>query len=90
MDWSSGCTSSLRTCSGPASALPYICANSTRDVHAIAVVARHVVLADWLFMATSVVLQPITGFYLALCAGYPLSNTWILGPLGLYGVAGAA
>ena len=49
-----------------------------------------VVLADWLFTATSVVLQPITGFYLALCAGSPLSSTWILWSLGLYGVAGAA
>ncbi|MGH8568160.1 MAG: DUF2269 family protein, partial [Gammaproteobacteria bacterium] len=83
-------SSTLLFGTGLGTAFYMVCANSTRDVHAIAVVARHVVLADWLFTATSVVLQPITGFYLALSAGFPLSSTWILWSLGLYGVAGAA
>jgi uncharacterized membrane protein len=83
-------SSTLLFGTGLGTAFYMVCANATRDVHAIAVVARHVVLADWLFTATSVVLQPITGFYLALSAGFPLSSTWILRSLGLYGVAGAA
>jgi uncharacterized membrane protein len=36
----------------------------TRDAHAVAVVARRVVWADWLFTATTVVLQPATGFWM--------------------------
>ena len=83
-------SSTLLFGTGLGTAFYMLSANATRDVHAIAVVARHVVLADWLFTATSVVLQPITGFYLALSAGFPLSSPWILWSLGLYGVAGAA
>ena len=83
-------SSTLLFGTGLGTAFYMVSANSTRDVHVIAVVARHVVLADWLFTATSVVLQPITGFCLALSAGFPLSSTWILWSLGLYGVAGAA
>lgn len=36
----------------------------TRDAHAVAVVARRVVWADGLFTATTVLLQPATGFWL--------------------------
>ncbi len=64
-------------------------ANRTRDVHAIAVVARYVVLADWLFTTPSVILQPITGFILAHEAGFSLTSTWIVWSLGLYLLAGA-
>ena len=34
----------------------------TRDVHAIAVVARWVVIADWIFTATTIIIQPASGF----------------------------
>lgn len=50
----------------------------SRDVHAIAVVARHVVIADWLFTATTIVVQPVSGFYLAHRIGYPLTEPWLL------------
>ena len=50
----------------------------TRDVHAIAVVARWVVIADWLFTATTLVVQPVSGFYLAHQIGYPLTEPWLL------------
>ena len=59
------------------------------DVRAIAVVSRHVVLADWLFTATTVVIQPITGLYMMQLAGIPLSSAWIAWSFGLYVVAGA-
>lgn len=59
------------------------------DVRAIAVVSRHVVLADWLFTATSGVVQPLTGFYLIHLAGYPIDSAWIVWTLGLYLLAGA-
>jgi uncharacterized membrane protein len=64
-------------------------ANWTRDIRAIAVVARYVVLADWLFTTPSVILQLITGFILAHEAGFSLTSTWIVWSLGLYLLAGA-
>jgi uncharacterized membrane protein len=62
----------------------------TRDVHAIASVVRLVVIADWVFTTTTVILQPLTGFYLIHLMGYPLSSAWICWTIVLYLVAGAA
>jgi uncharacterized membrane protein len=64
-------------------------ASRTRDARAVAVVARYVVLADWLFTATTVVFQPLSGWYLARLAGFPLSTPWIAWSFGLYFLAGA-
>lgn len=58
------------------------------DVCAIAVVMRRVVLADWLFTTTSVIVQPLTGIWLALLAGYPLTRGWVAWSLALYVLAG--
>lgn len=58
------------------------------DVRAIAVVMRRVVLADWLFTTTTVIVQPLTGVWLALLAGYPLTSGWVAWSLGLYLLAG--
>jgi len=44
----------------------------------IAGVARIVVIADFIFTATAVVAQPITGSLLALQAGYSLYEGWII------------
>jgi uncharacterized membrane protein len=52
-------------------------------------VARHVVIADWIFTATAVVVQPVTGLWLASAASIPLSTPWIAWSIGLYLVAGA-
>ena len=59
------------------------------DVRAIAVVARNVVLADWLFTATSGVAQPITGFAMIWQAGFDPLASWLIVAYGLYIVAGA-
>lgn len=72
---------------GIGSAFYLLCASLSRDVRAIAVVTRTVVLADWLFTATTVVLQPLTGLYLAHLAGMPLGSGWIAWSLLLYGAA---
>ncbi len=55
----------------------------------IAAVARIVVIADFAFTATAVVLQPLTGATLALAYGYSLGEGWIVLSLLLYLVAGA-
>lgn len=61
----------------------------SRDVRAIAVVARNVVIADWVFTATTAVIQPLTGFYMIHLAGYPIHSKWIMWSIALYVLAGA-
>jgi uncharacterized membrane protein len=63
-------------------------ADRTRDARLIAHTAGVVVLADVLFTATAIVLQPITGAALAALEGQPLVQGWILLSLALYVVAG--
>jgi uncharacterized membrane protein len=63
--------------------------NLSRDIRAIAVANRNVVLADWIFTTPTVVLQPLTGIWLALREGWPLSTGWIVISLALYALAGA-
>ena len=74
---------------GIGSAWYMLFANVSRDVRAIAVVSRYVVIADWLFTATTAVIQPATGFYMAHLAGYPLGSRWLMWSVTLYVLAGA-
>jgi uncharacterized membrane protein len=64
-------------------------AHFTRDAFVIAGVARIVVTADFVFTATAVVVQPVTGYLLARFLGYPILDGWIALSLILYGVTGA-
>lgn len=64
-------------------------AHRSGKVALIAGVARIVVIADFLFTATAVVLQPITGFALAHEVGYDLREGWIVLSMLLYVVTGA-
>jgi uncharacterized membrane protein len=59
------------------------------DPREVAGVARTVVLADFLFTATAVILQPITGIWLAWSANYSLTQGWIALSILLYLVTGA-
>ena len=87
--WLHVLSSTLLFGTGLGSAYYMFFASRTRDPGVIAVVLRHVVIADWLFTATSVVFQPLSGFYLAYLAGFPLSSRWIVWSSVLYLVAGA-
>lgn len=60
----------------------------TQDVKVIAVTFRHLVTADWLFIATTAVFQPLSGLYLAYLAGWPLTQRWLWLSLLLYALAG--
>jgi uncharacterized membrane protein len=66
----------------------FLRAQRTEDPRIIAAVGREVVLADMVFTATAVVLQPVTGLALVLMAGYPLSTPWLLLSVGIYGLVG--
>ena len=54
----------------------------------VAEVMRYAVIADWLFTATTMVLQPLTGYYLITLLGLPWSTPWILWSVVLYVLAG--
>ncbi len=66
-----------------------VMAQRAKDARVIAHVAGTVVIADWLFTATAVVLQPITGALLAMEIGWSLTEGWILASLALYVLVGA-
>lgn len=74
---------------GFGSAFYLFCTNRTRNVQAQAVVARFVVLADWIFTTPAIILQLVTGLGLAHMAGWPLSTPWIAWSLALYFFTGA-
>jgi len=59
------------------------------DARSVARVVGLVVIADWVFTLTTIVLQPVTGLILAHLAQIPLTSRWILWSTMLYFVAGA-
>src|SRR5690606_19670344 len=61
----------------------------TANPATVAAVARMVVIADFLFTATAVVVQPVTGVLLAWEAGYSLWEGWIVLSIALYVLTGA-
>jgi uncharacterized membrane protein len=65
-----------------------VMAHRTGDAARIAHVAATVVIADTVFTGTAVVLQPITGLWLAHIIGWPLGEGWIVLSIALYIVTG--
>jgi uncharacterized membrane protein len=65
------------------------CAHRTGRPEVVAAVGRSTVLADWLFTAPWVVLQPVTGALLIRAHGWSPLEPWIAWSLGLYALAGA-
>lgn len=63
-------------------------AHRTKEPALIAHTARIVVIADWLFTASAVLIQPISGALLAHAIGWPLSEGWIVLSLALYIITG--
>ena len=64
-------------------------ANRTRDPRTIAGVARIVVVADMIFTATAVVVQPLSGLWLIHLQGYSLWEPWLVVAYALYALTGA-
>lgn len=63
-------------------------AHMTRNVATMAAVGSIVVLADFVFTATAVVVQPISGLGLIHLQGYSLTEPWLLAAYGLYVLIG--
>jgi uncharacterized membrane protein len=82
-------SSTLLFGTGLGSAFYMFFTNRSRDVRAIAIVARRVVWADWLFTTPTAIIQPATGLYMVHLTGVPVTLGWIGWSLGLYVLAGA-
>jgi uncharacterized membrane protein len=63
-------------------------AHLSRDAAFIARTARVVVLADFVFTATAVAFQPVTGYFLMRATGVRFTDSWIAASLALFAVAG--
>jgi uncharacterized membrane protein len=81
-------SSTLLFGTGIGSAFYMLFASLSRDPSVAYFVVRHVVIADWIFTATSLVAQPLTGLYLAHLAQMSLTSRWLLWSTILYLVAG--
>jgi uncharacterized membrane protein len=66
-----------------------LAAHLSRNPATIAGTARIVVRADFLFTATAVVVQPVTGVLLVRNVGYSLLDGWIAWSIVLYFFTGA-
>ena len=58
------------------------------QVAAIAETDRLVVLADWLFTAPTILIQPLTGVAMLWVIGLPLTTPWVMLTFALYLLAG--
>ncbi len=64
-------------------------AHRSRDAAIIAHTASVAVVADYVFTASAVVLQPITGVVLAHAIGWPMTQGWIIASIVLFLLTGA-
>ena len=63
-------------------------AHRSRDAAFIARTAEVVVIADFIFTLSAVMLQPVTGGVLMMLSSTAVSEGWLATSLGLYAVAG--
>ncbi len=54
------------------------------NVTAIASATRNTILADWLFIATSGIIQPVSGLFMVHIAGYDYFESWLVATYFLY------
>jgi uncharacterized membrane protein len=87
--WLHVLSSALLFGTGIGSAYHMLCASLTHKPAVVAVVARQVVWADWLFTTTTIIFQPLSGLYLLHLTQLPWTTRWVLWSFGLYFVAGA-
>lgn len=62
--------------------------NRSGSVAAQAVISRLVVRADWWFTTPAGIFQPLSGFWLAQQAGWPMSTPWLALAIAFYVLAG--
>jgi len=87
--WLHGLGAAVLIGTGAGIAFFMVMAHRTGEARLIAHTARVVVIADFLFTATAVVAQPITGWLLARATGWALDAGWLSASIGLYLGVGA-
>ena len=87
MKWLHVLSSTLLFGTGIGSAFYLLLASLSKDTAVIAKVSGYVVIADYLFTATTAIAQPLTGFWLVHLAGFPLSAAWLYYSIVLYVIA---
>ena len=85
--WLHVLSSTLLFGTGIGSAWYLLFAVISKNVQAIAVVTRILVIADWLFTGVTMIAQPATGFYLIHLAGFPMQTPWIKWSVVLFVIA---
>ncbi len=88
LKWAHVVSSTVLFGMGAGIAFFFVRAQKTGDVRVIAAVAREVVIADAIFTASAVVLQPATGLAMVKLAGYPFSLPWLRWSIALYVLIG--
>ncbi|MDE1461450.1 DUF2269 family protein [Spartinivicinus poritis] len=63
-------------------------ADRSQNLNTIAITSQNVVLADWLFTTPAVIIQPVTGIWMLLLVGLPLTTSWVMASLVLYVITG--
>lgn len=59
-------------------------ASRSASIETIAITAKTVILADWIFTAPAVLIQFMTGIFLMLKLGYSFTSIWFLTVLSLF------
>ena len=72
---------------GIGSAFYLLVASLGRDARTVAAVSAWVVVADWLFTATTAVIQPVTGWMMVRQVNMPWSQPWLMHSIALYVLA---
>lgn len=85
--WLHVLSSTLLFGTGIGSAFYLLLASLSKDTAVVAKVSGYVVIADYLFTATTAIAQPLTGFWLVHLAGFPLSAAWLYYSIVLYAIA---
>ncbi|HEV2700033.1 MAG TPA: DUF2269 domain-containing protein [Steroidobacteraceae bacterium] len=88
LKWAHVVSSTVLFGMGAGIAFFFIRAHRTGDVRVIAAVGREVVIADAIFTASAVVLQPLTGLAMVRLVGFPLSASWLRWSIALYLLVG--
>jgi uncharacterized membrane protein len=88
LKWLHILSSTLLFGTGIGSAYYLLFASRTGDARVVAAVSSLVVWADWLFTATTLLFQPISGWALAWMVGFPLNSRWLVWSTVLLVVAG--
>ena len=63
-------------------------ADRNGNIQHIAITNKHVVIADYIFTTPTIIMQPLTGLWMANMTQIPLTTPWIAISLGLYIFAG--